>query len=203
MPELELLLIIQRLLWLLDLLHNISIVDIYFKVAWTFSKEEEVLLITVFHNLSMQNSNLPLPLSKDLNIDDWHETSHYCKMSLLLQNVLLTFLWNLKPHSIVCWEQYILWCVTPVVSLILGLDHPKSRFSKILLKSILVKNINGFMYASFKEAEIRKLGQNLFLICSASTSTPMNNTDKWMCKTIWGQILMNTLLFLGCIFSHS
>lgn len=39
------------------------------------------------------------------------------------------------------------------------------------------------MYASFKEAEMWKLGQNLFLN-TASTSNPMNNTDKWICKTM-------------------
>lgn len=42
----------------------------YFQVSRTFSKEEEVLLIIVLPNLSMQSSNLSFPLSKDLKEND-------------------------------------------------------------------------------------------------------------------------------------
>lgn len=55
-------------------------------------------------------------------------------------------------------------------------ESPKNvaLVSKTLLKSVLVRSINGFSYASLKEAENQKLVQQLFLN-TASTCTPMNN----------------------------
>lgn len=102
----------------------------YFQVSWTFSNEEEVLLIIVFPNLSMQSSNLSLHLSKDLMENDWHESSRFCKISWLFQNMLQTFLGVLSYAISVQWEQCILWWISPAVSLFLGLNPQKCILSE-------------------------------------------------------------------------
>lgn len=102
----------------------------YFQVSWTFSKEEEALLIIGYPNLSMQSSNLSLTLCKDLMENDWHESSHLCKLSWLFQNMLQTFLEIWSYATSFQWEWYILWWISLAVSLFLGPNPQKCSLSE-------------------------------------------------------------------------
>lgn len=62
----------------------------------------------------MQNNNLPLPLSKDLNIDNWHKTSHYYKMSLFLQKCATNFPMKFKDTALSV-ESSIFYDVLPLL----------------------------------------------------------------------------------------